>query len=164
MDMPRIHSVLQFLRLFAANSDSGSRAPQTGISSGPEVNSKANVMGMKLQILTLGLALSSAELLAQGTVNFNNNISGTVVTHVYEANPVYLNWLHGNGPSDYPPGALDWSLWTPVAGSRYSAQLLAAPGADVPFSSLKPASPVTAWGAVPNAAPGPPSFQSPLEL
>jgi hypothetical protein len=90
----------------------------------------------------------------QGTVRFDNNIPGIVVTHVYQSwtidPPLERN---GNGPNDYPPGNTDWSRWgDPVQGHGYSAQLWAAPSAGgvlQPESSLQPAEPTTTFQPAP---------------
>jgi hypothetical protein len=107
---------------------------------------------MKHQTLaSLLLLLGALHGAGQGTVRFENNIPGVLVTHFYGADPFYAGRLLGNGLNDFPPGQYDWSMWTPLAGSGYYAQLLAAPGADVPFSSLHPASPVTTFQTGENA-------------
>jgi hypothetical protein len=102
-------------------------------------------------IASLLLLVGALHGAGQGTVRFENNIPGVLVTHFYGADPFYAGRLFGNGLNDFPPGQYDWSMWTPLAGSGYYAQLLAAPGADVPFSSLHPASPVTTFQTGANA-------------
>jgi hypothetical protein len=97
------------------------------------------------------LLLSALSVAAQGTVHFENNIPGILVTHVYAVNPLVPLAGGGNGPSDYPPWDHDWTGWTPAAGSGFSAQLLAAPGAYPPPGSLKPASPITTFQTGANA-------------
>jgi hypothetical protein len=88
--------------------------------------------------------------LAQGTVIFNNNIPGTLVTHVYTAG-VFQGPTAGNGPNDTPPGTTDYADGVPISGSGYDAQIWAAPGANQPESSLQPASPITTFGTGSNA-------------
>jgi hypothetical protein len=51
----------------------------------------------------------------------------------------------GNGPSDFPPGTTDWTGWTSVSGSGFTAQLFAADGANAPVNSLTPALPTTTF-------------------
>src|SRR5262245_42530792 len=101
--------------------------------------------------VTLLVWLTAFAALAQGTVRFDNNVPGVLVTHVYGVNPISPQPAEGNGPSDYPPGPVDWTGWTPAAGSGFSAQLFAAPGADADFSSLTPASPNTKFQTGANA-------------
>jgi hypothetical protein len=84
------------------------------------------------------LALTAVNLAAQGTLRFENNIPGVLVTHVYAVNPAIPVFYIGNGPSDFPPGDTDWTGWTPAAGSGFSAQLLGAPGANAAPGSLRP--------------------------
>ena len=99
-----------------------------------------------LLTLLLFCAVDAPRALAQGTVVFNNLVSTAVITHVYlplPANPGCVQF--GNGAGDYPPGTTDWTGRTPVSGSGFSAQLFAAPGADVPVDSLTPALPVTTF-------------------
>jgi hypothetical protein len=97
------------------------------------------------------LVLVALSVAAQGTVRFENNIPGVLVTHVYAAHPNFPpGTIQGNGPSDYPRGGQDWTDWMPAAGSGFSAQLWAAPGADAIFG-FKPASPITTFQTGGNA-------------
>ncbi len=98
---------------------------------------------MKGPSLTVSLLVISLNVLAQGTVIFNNRVPGSVVTHVYGpevGNPGRM--ITGNGPNDYPPGTTTYT-GTLIQGSGYLAQLLAANGANQ--TDLQPAStaPVT---------------------
>lgn len=77
----------------------------------------------------------------QGTVIFNNRIFGTIITRVYSEGLCFS----GNGPEDFPTGLVDWDAFTKIQGSRFAAQLLAAPGADRPLHELVPALPVTTF-------------------
>jgi hypothetical protein len=95
------------------------------------------------------IAIPAASL-AQGTVIFNNNIPGTLVTHVYLAGLSQAPTA-GNGPNDTPPGTTDYADGALLSGSGFSAQIWAAPGANQPESSLQPASPITTLGTGPNA-------------
>lgn len=90
---------------------------------------------MKRYLITLGLLTACASVLAQGTVIFNNRVTGTLVTHVYWGGNQQLS---GNGPDDYPPGNRDWTGFTPLSGSGFMAQLLAA-DLNSEFPSLQPA-------------------------
>ncbi len=76
----------------------------------------------------------SVAVYGQGTVNFNNHVAGVVITHVYETNRSAVRI--GNGPTDFPAGATDWTTFQPVSGSpgnglnQFLATLLVANGAD----------------------------------
>lgn len=96
---------------------------------------------MKKILLTLAIAGLSASVFAQGTVVFNNRVLGTLVTFVYEGGN---SQVRGNGPSDTPVGGFDWTGYTRIAGTGYSAQLFAAPGADALESALI-AGPITGF-------------------
>jgi hypothetical protein len=105
---------------------------------------------MKTQILArqltfCALLVMTHAVLGQGTIRFDNNIPGVVVTHIYEHEWKWYAW-HGNGPQDFPPGTFDWKL-RPLEGPGYSAQLFAAPGpkSENTWSSLQPASPITTF-------------------
>jgi hypothetical protein len=101
---------------------------------------------MNTAILSLALTLTGAAVFAQGTVIFNNRITGTLVTRVYGPNPNNPSLSQaGNGPDDTPAGTTDWSGYTPLSGAGYSAQLWAAPGANPPLSPLQPATPMTTF-------------------
>jgi hypothetical protein len=102
-------------------------------------------------IASLLLLVGALHGAGQGTVRFENNIPGALVTHVNGHKVNVIASLQGNGPDDFPAGAFNWSGWPLVAGSGFSAQLLAAPGANVPFMSLTPASPVTTFQTGDNA-------------
>ncbi len=92
---------------------------------------------MKGRSLTFGLLVISLNVLGQGTVNFNNRVTGTVVTHVFGPEP-NAPWRSITGNGATYTGAL-------LQGSNYLAQLLAANGADAWPNDLQPAStaPVT---------------------
>jgi hypothetical protein len=106
---------------------------------------------MKTTNLGILLALATLNLGAQGTIRFENNIPGVLVTHIYAVNLIFPFRVNGNGPLDFPPGDRDWTGWTPAAGSGFSAQLLAAPGENVHYSSLRPASAITSFQTGANA-------------
>jgi len=88
----------------------------------------------KLALASLALTCA-ASIYAQGTVNFYNRVTGTLVTHVFSGG---VSQRVGNGSGDTPTGNTDWTGFTPIAGGTYFAQLLAAPGAGVPEGSLSP--------------------------
>jgi hypothetical protein len=89
--------------------------------------------------------------LAQGTVWFANHWFGGV-SRVYMPSPASPGLMQtGNGPSDDPPGTTDWTGWTPVTGSAFSAQLFGIGGANAPADSLRPAGPITTFQSGPDA-------------
>jgi hypothetical protein len=99
---------------------------------------------MKKLILSACAVVSAASMFGQGTVTFNNHVASSVVTHIYAplaSNPGVLQ--QGNGTADTPTGTTDWTGWTLLAGSGYTAQLWAAPGLNEPEGSLVAASPTT---------------------
>jgi hypothetical protein len=100
---------------------------------------------MKKLILSACVFVCAASIFGQGTVTFNNHVVGSVVTHIYAplaSNPCWTQ-QQGNGTADTPAGTTDWSGWTLLADSGFTAQLWAAPGLNQPESSLVPASPTT---------------------
>jgi hypothetical protein len=110
---------------------------------------------MKKLILTALSVTCAVGVYAQGTVVFNNRVTGTVVTHVYAplaANPGHS--LIGNGANDTASGSVDWTGYGLIGangtggaygGATTFAQLLAAPGSNQPEASLVPATPTTTF-------------------
>jgi hypothetical protein len=95
-------------------------------------------LGLALSLGLLGLIQT---VLGQGTVNFNNRVSGQVVTHIYDAELCF----EGNGTNDFPVGLVDWTSLTKISANTFFAQLLAAPGPNQPDSALVKATPVTTF-------------------
>jgi PEP-CTERM motif len=102
---------------------------------------------MKKLILAAITTACAASVFAQGTVVFNNRVSGTYFTHIYGAlAPGSTVSRIGNGPNDTPVGATDWAGFTLIGTtgglnpSTTFAALLGAPGFGVAESSLVPAS------------------------
>jgi hypothetical protein len=96
---------------------------------------------MKQLILAQIVLLSAISAFAQGTVHFNNRLSGT--SHVYAPySPGDFNGLQGNGSNDTPPGSINYTGYAPIGLSgtglgSYSAtttlaMLLGAPGSNAP--------------------------------
>lgn len=96
---------------------------------------------MKKTLLTLSAMVIAAGAFAQGTINFNNRIAGTLITHVYApsaSDP--LTPVYGNSSIDTPAGATvytgalltgsGWtaSLWSGVAGTSDESLLVLASG------------------------------------
>jgi PKD repeat protein len=105
-----------------------------------------NVTTMKSILVVFVGILGIAGAFAQGSVLFANRIVGAVITHVYLPSSTSPDLVQiGNGTNDFPAGAMDWTGWTPVSGSGFSAQLFAAAGADVPVENLVPAFPITTF-------------------
>jgi hypothetical protein len=96
---------------------------------------------MKKLVLAACALTCAASVFAQGTVVFNNRVTGTVVTHVYSG----ATAQSGNAANDFPTGATSWAGYTPLDGAGYSAQLWAAPGAGAAEASLKGALPITTF-------------------
>jgi hypothetical protein len=104
---------------------------------------------MKKLILTAIAVVSAASVFAQGTVLFNNYVSG-LHTHIYAPlsnSPTTIQV--GNSATDTPTGSTSWAGWTLIGAGglpgRYGgagtfAQLLGAPGQNVAETSLVPAS------------------------
>lgn len=91
----------------------------------------------KLVLASLALTCA-ASVFAQGTVNFGNRVSGTLVSYVYgvkAGDPTFSQI--GNGNVDFPVGATDWTGFTRVSGSSYSIALMSAPGADAADAALQ---------------------------
>jgi len=88
---------------------------------------------MKKLILTACAVACVTSVFAQGTVVFNNKITGTITTHVYLGGN---SQRVGNGSTDSPAGAADWTGYVSLTGSSYWTALLAANGANVSESSL----------------------------
>jgi hypothetical protein len=87
----------------------------------------------KLALATLALTCA-ASVFAQGTVVFNNRITGTLVTYVYLGSGPRV----GNGTADTPTGNIDWTGYNRIAGAGFLAQLLAANGGSQPENTLTP--------------------------
>lgn len=99
---------------------------------------------MRKLILAACALTCAASVFAQGTVIFNNRVVGTVVTHVYAPSTANPNLLQtGNGTGDTVAGTTDWTGWTALSGTGYTAQLWSANGANQPVDSLAAASPTT---------------------
>jgi len=99
----------------------------------------------KLALITLALSCAAGAF-AQGTISFNNRVVGSVVTHVYAplaASPT--THRIGNGTGDTAAGTTDWTGYTLLTGGTFFAQLLGAPGSNVPESGLVPSAGVTTF-------------------
>ncbi len=99
-------------------------------------------MNMKIVIPTILVLSWAASLFAQGTVILGNRFAGTYITHVYAGDWNHWCLCRGNGTADFPAGTFDWTGFTLLTGSGWTAQLLAADGPDRAESSLI-AAPVT---------------------
>jgi hypothetical protein len=95
------------------------------------------------------LALAQLSALAQGTVIFNNRVTGAT-SHVWLGGTAAGN-IQGNSSIDSPPGTTDYSGYLLIgtvggfAAATTFAQLLAAPGVGAAESSLIPAQGVTTF-------------------
>jgi hypothetical protein len=75
-------------------------------------------------------------------VVFNNRVNGLVVARVYLGGNAFII---GNGTDDFPSGTVNWAGFTPLSGAKYSAVLLAAPGANATESMLDYGTPTTTF-------------------
>lgn len=101
---------------------------------------------MKKLILGACALTVAASVFAQGTVIFNNRVTGTLVTKVYgpsATDPAF--YQSGNAATDTPGGTTSWAGWTALSGAGYTAQLWAADGANQPESALQAATPTTTF-------------------
>lgn len=96
---------------------------------------------MKKLLLTAFAVTCAASVFAQGTVLVNNRLAGSLVTHIY------LGSTHtfGNGTADTPAGTFDWTGFTLLTGSGYTAQVWGALGSGAAESSLLPAAGTTTF-------------------
>src|SRR2546426_6139629 len=75
-------------------------------------------MKVKLKLLGLMAIVYAANAFPQGTVNFNNRITGSVVTHVYAPLPSNSTFAQsGNGSADTPTGTQDWTSFTLIGAT-----------------------------------------------
>lgn len=100
---------------------------------------------MKPLILAAITIACAASVFAQGTVVFNNAVSGTVSTRIFGPDPTnYGRSVVGNRATDLPAGSTDYTGLTLIGttgglvGSTTFAQLLGADGANRAESSLLP--------------------------
>jgi hypothetical protein len=97
---------------------------------------------MKRAFFSVALACTVVQSFGQGTVVFNNRVSGTVLTHVWWGCPQ----IRGNWTNDSPVGTTSYNGFKLIgtaggpSASTTFAQLLGAPGSDIPESSLVPSS------------------------
>jgi hypothetical protein len=96
-----------------------------------------------LQLFVLFLA-GAQSAVPQGTVRFDNNVPGVLVTHIYYSYDWRLK--SGNGPNDTPSGSEDYRGMVLAEGAGFSAQLFAFPGLTDNQNSLEAALPVTTLG------------------
>lgn len=101
---------------------------------------------MKKLILALIATTVAVSVLAQGTVVFNNRVTGVVVAPIYgPSGPGDSTQIHGNTGSGTPAGSADYAGRPLLAGSGYSAQLFAAAGSVSDPASLQAATPTTTF-------------------
>src|SRR5205809_194105 len=95
---------------------------------------------MKALLQTLLAACFATSAFAQGTVTFNNRITGTLYAPVYGSQldlvtHDFLN-LWGNASEGIPPGTQVYA-GARLEGSGFTAQLWGAPGANQPETALQ---------------------------
>jgi len=110
---------------------------------------------MKKVILSAFALTCAASVFAQGTVSFNNRVTGTLITYVYAPNPADPSTVRtGAGSADTPSGTTDWTGFTRIGasgtGGQYGASttlstLLGAPGLNQDPNSLQPATTTTTF-------------------
>lgn len=102
---------------------------------------------MKKLVLTACALTCAVSVFAQGTVIFNNRVTGTTVSRVYGPNPADTSKAQtGNAATvDFPAGTTDWTGYPLLDGTGYSAQLWAAAGANAAVASLVGANPITSF-------------------
>ncbi|MGA4579662.1 PEP-CTERM sorting domain-containing protein [Limisphaera sp. VF-2] len=101
---------------------------------------------MKKLIISALATCAAISVVAQGTVTFVNNVTGVLRAPVYgPLGPNDTVSIVGNTPTGLPAGTADYGGRPLLAGSGYTAQLFAAPGAGQPESSLQPATPTTTF-------------------
>lgn len=98
---------------------------------------------MKAILAVLTAFLSAVTLVGQGTLVFNNNVPGIVVTHVYWDGAVPARFLVGNGPDDTPRDTRNYSSMTPFSFGY--AQLWGEVGANQPDFLFRPLSAITTF-------------------
>lgn len=100
---------------------------------------------MKKYIIALVALTAAASVLAQGTVNFNNRATGTVVTHVYSPQLANIyTQVTGNAANDTPAGTQVYT-GALLTGNGWTAQLWGASGQGALESSLAAATPTTTF-------------------
>jgi len=100
---------------------------------------------MKKLVLGLIALTAAASVFAQGTVVFNNRVVGTIVTKVYAPQTAdKYTQVVGNTAADTPVGTQVYT-GAPLAGTGWTAQLWAAPGAGAAEGSLVAATPSTTF-------------------
>jgi len=104
---------------------------------------------MKKLILAAVATSCAVGVFAQGTIVFNNRLTGTLVTHVYSGGS---SNIQGNGASDTPAGSTVWGAGYTLIGTTGGlpagttlAQLIGASGFNQAESSLVPAAGITTF-------------------
>jgi hypothetical protein len=116
---------------------------------------------MKKLILAAFALTMAASVFAQGTVAFNNNVTGAIRTHIYAPlltaptlGAAAFTSQIGNGSGDIAAGSNSWAGYTligttgintPFGAANTRAQLLGAPGSGASEASLVPAAPTTTF-------------------
>jgi hypothetical protein len=90
---------------------------------------------MKRLAFSTWILAVTAVAFGQGTVVFNNRVSGRLISYVYY-NPGVYWMMRGNGTAETPAGTTDWAGYSRVSGPDWMAALLAANGAGQSESSL----------------------------
>lgn len=100
---------------------------------------------MKKVLLTLSAVALATSVFAQGTVVFNNIVTGVVRAPVFGPDPTNPTLsLTGNPANGTPAGTTVYG-GAGLQGSGYLAQIFAAPGSGADVSALLGATPVTSF-------------------
>lgn len=85
------------------------------------------------------LLACAASVFAQGEIILYNHVNGSVITHVYGPGPSIYGFFteSGNGANDFPAGTADWSAFTALSGTGWTAELWGGP-LGTPESALVP--------------------------
>jgi len=83
---------------------------------------------MKLTTILAALLMSATIGFSQGSIVFNNRVTGTIITHIYAplaSSPA--NSRFGQGTNDFPVGSTDYTGAVGLAGTGFTVQLWGGP-------------------------------------
>lgn len=96
---------------------------------------------MKKIIVTTLAVVVAVGAFAQGTITLNNRVSGVLVVPIYNPDPLNIQRsVQGNATTN--GGSTDWTGFTGVSGTNFTAQLFGGPQGTA-FDSLQPVLPST---------------------
>lgn len=110
---------------------------------------------MKKLVLTACALTFAVSVFAQGTVVFNNRVSGSIVAPIFGPNPANpAQALSGNDAAGFPPGTANYTGFPKLDGSRYRAELWAGPAGTTDPNALVAATGYSSAGFRTGAAAG----------